>query len=159
MLFHRNLEWILVSTRLVFCLLTLFYKVKAFIRAGHPVDFTFLVCNKFRPMSCRAGFDAPYIRPDGRVDLCPAWKDLPIRYSLGNVRKSPLSELWFNSPVAQEVREMLLHPESKIQGKCTQCLFFTECKGKCAAQRILAHGDMYMTPDPMCWRARGMPTP
>ena len=126
------------------------------LRIGHPMNFCFLLepSSKKEIAKCRGGYDAPLIKPDGRVDVCPAWKELPEQFAAGNIRKQSIDEIWYNSPLYQSFRRVNDAPEQFLKGKCLGCEYLTSCAARCTAQRILAHGDMYDTPDPMCWYLR-----
>jgi len=126
------------------------------VRIGRPLNFVFLIEEDYEyEPRCRACFDAPLIQPNGRVDCCPAWKKMPNKYALGNVRDKGLIWCWVHSPVAREIRRFVGAPieevKHKFKGVCLKCPYFEKCRGKCTAQRMLAYNfDWYMTPDPQC---------
>jgi len=125
------------------------------IRIGRPLNFSFLFDEEAPISRCRAGFDAPLIQPNGRVDSCPAWKKMPDHLALGNVREKGLIWSWVASPVVQEIRSFVGAPiediRHKFKGMCVNCPYFEKCRGKCTAQRMLAYNfDWYQTPDPQC---------
>jgi len=148
---------------------------KVEIRLGHPINFLFLVeyeltgalpddkglVNGFPVDPCRGGIDAPLIKPDGTVDVCPAWKDLP-EYAAGKIDEQGLTAIWKNSPTYRIFRQFIYGRKyQEMKGACRNCPFFQWCKGKCTAQRLIAnkfkYGPLPLTQsillgkDPMCW--------
>ena len=145
------------------------------IRLGHPINFQFLVeyeltgklpdehglVNGVPIDSCRGGTDAPLIRPNGDVDVCPAWKGL-TEFTAGNVKHQSLKEIWRNAHTYRVFREFI-HGQKYLQMKspCVKCPFFKWCKGKCVAQRLIVAKQKYGSKpldelilyekDPMCW--------
>ena len=143
------------------------------IRLGHPINFLFLVeyeltgklpdehgriNGKFIDC-CRGGIDAPLIKPNGDVDVCPAWKDLN-EYVAGNIRKESLKDIWESSKTYKVFRWFIHKGGWKyVENECKDCPFLKWCKCKCVAQRLLLLDDRYdirrdvlIAPkDPMCW--------
>jgi len=146
------------------------------IRLGHPINFQFLVeyeltgkfpdehglVNGIPIDSCRGGTDAPLIKPNGDVDVCPAWKGLS-EYIAGNVKTQSLKEIWHKAHTYRVFREFI-HGEKylKMKSPCVKCPFFKWCKGKCTAQRLIVSKEKYgndkdiedlilLEKDPMCW--------
>jgi len=118
-------------------------------RPGIPIDFTFLCFGGWsKPKPCDGGKTKILVRPNGEVNVCPAWKDLP-KYVAGNLAEESVKRVWEESPVYRMFREFL--PDD-LKGKCKTCQNVQECWGGCAAQRILAHGDIAQGPDPLCFR-------
>jgi radical SAM protein with 4Fe4S-binding SPASM domain len=63
--------------------------------------------------------------------------------SAGNVKKTPFRELWFNSPLFQELRDF-----KSYRGKCGSCEFLNVCGG-CRARAYAVSGD-YLQEEPFC---------
>ena len=68
---------------------------------------------------CIAGLYYCRIYPNGDITPCPY---LPIK--LGNVREKSFKEIWFNSPIFQDLRD----PNS-LKGKCGACEYRSLCGG------------------------------
>jgi radical SAM protein with 4Fe4S-binding SPASM domain len=91
---------------------------------------------------CIAGLSYCRIYPTGEVTPCPY---LPL--SLGNVRETEFGELWFHSPILQELRD-----RTNLRGKCARCDYREVCGG-CRARAyglsgaINACGGLYRPED------------
>lgn len=68
---------------------------------------------------CLAGITYCRIFANGDVTPCPY---LPV--STGNVRTTPFSEIWYNSPLFTALRD-----PDRLTGKCGQCSYKTICGG------------------------------
>lgn len=120
-----------------------------YFRPGIPIDFTFLCDGGWdKPKPCDGGKTKILVRPNGEVNVCPAWKNLP-KYIAGNLKEQSTSDVWENSPTYKMFRSF---DPSKLKGKCVDCRYKELCWGGCAAQRILAYGDINRGPDPLCFR-------
>lgn len=75
---------------------------------------------------CMAGLYYCRIYPSGEVTPCPY---MPI--SLGNIRERSFKEIWFNSKVFQDLRDL-----GKLKGKCGLC----EHQEICGGCRARAYG-------------------
>jgi len=75
---------------------------------------------------CIAGIRYCRIYPTGDVTPCPY---LPVK--VGNIRESSFKEIWFNSDVLNELRDL-----SKLKGRCGIC----EYKDICGGCRARAYG-------------------
>lgn len=75
---------------------------------------------------CLAGITYCRIFANGDVTPCPY---LPV--SVGNIRTTPFSEIWDNSPLFVALRD-----PSRLMGKCGKCSFKTTCGG-CRARAYL----------------------
>lgn len=117
---------------------------KGELRIGCPLDFYFLIDDTDSPCECHAAKSSCLIKPDGDVVPCPAFKQNP-HYIGGNIKHNGLKEIWLNS--WEELREF---DYRKLNGKCADCEYLSKCKGRCIAQRILAHGSIYNGPDVAC---------
>jgi len=87
---------------------------------------------------CLAGISYCIIGPNGDLQPC-AYLDLPI----GNVRETPFSELWKNSPVLKKLRTQ------EYSGGCGHCMYKGICGG-CRARAAVYHGGDYMAEEPWC---------
>lgn len=87
---------------------------------------------------CLAGTGFCFISHVGDVQPC-GYFDL----RLGNVRERPLSAIWRESPVFDDLR----HPE-RLKGKCGVCEYKAVCGG-CRARALARTGD-YLAPEPYC---------
>lgn len=86
---------------------------------------------------CLAGEAYCIVTPGGEVQPCAY---LPL--SAGNVRHTPFSRLWRESPVFQRLRG------GQYLGKCGRCSYRTICGG-CRARAYYYSGD-YMGAEPWC---------
>jgi radical SAM protein with 4Fe4S-binding SPASM domain len=77
------------------------------------------ITNPFWGRGCLAGITYCRIFANGDVTPCPY---LPA--SAGNVRTTPFSEIWNNSPLFVALRNPAL-----LTGKCGRCRFKTNCGG------------------------------
>jgi len=91
-----------------------------------------------RGKGCLAGTGFAFIGHAGDVQPC-GYFDL----KLGNVRETPLSQIWRTSPVLDDLR----HPE-RLKGKCGVCEFKGVCGG-CRARALAKTGD-YLAEEPFC---------
>jgi len=91
-------------------------------------------------MGCVAGWGLCYIKPDGDVWACPF-----IPASGGNVRQTPLGEIWKNSAVFSTLRLN----NRNLKGRCGQCPDQNLCGG-CRGRAYAHHGD-YLAEDPLCF--------
>ena len=87
---------------------------------------------------CLAGTGFCFISHVGGVQPC-GYFDL----QLGNVREKPLSAIWRESPVFDDLR----HPE-RLKGKCGVCEYRAVCGG-CRARAFARTGD-YLAQEPYC---------
>ena len=87
---------------------------------------------------CLAGTGFCFISHVGRVQGC-GYLDVEA----GNIRKSSFCEIWRESPLFNELRDL-----SKIKGKCGICEFRVACGG-CRARAFETSGD-YLAEEPYC---------
>ena len=87
---------------------------------------------------CLAGTGFAFVGHSGDVQPC-GYFDL----KLGNVRETPFSQIWRESPVFDDLR----HPE-RLKGKCGICEFKAVCGG-CRARALAKSGD-YLAEEPFC---------
>lgn len=80
---------------------------------------------------CLAGSLYGRIGPGGEVTPCPY---LPTQ--AGNVRDTPLDEIWTSSPLLQQMRS------PQLGGRCAICEFRNECGG-CRARVYAASGQLW----------------
>ena len=99
-----------------------------------------------RQMSCSQGYGKGCLAGTGFCFVSHVGDVQPCGYfglRLGNVRKTPLSRIWAESPVLDDLR----HPE-RLKGKCGVCEYKTVCGG-CRARALAKTGD-YLTEEPYC---------
>jgi len=87
---------------------------------------------------CLAGQSFCFISHRGDVQPC-GYFDL----SVGNVRETPLREIWANAPLFRQFRD-----PSAYEGKCGRCEYLEVCGG-CRARAYEATGRP-MGPEPLC---------
>ena len=97
--------------------------------------------NLNKPKPCMCGYQFLGISPSGEILPCPI-TDL----SIGNIKNDDLFNLWLNSPILKDIREI-----ENLGGKCVGCEYKIVCRGGC---RGLAHTvfNNYNLPDPLCWK-------
>jgi radical SAM protein with 4Fe4S-binding SPASM domain len=88
---------------------------------------------------CVAGSGLCYIKPDGEVWACPF-----IPLSAGNVRQTPLSEIWDKSELFHTLRD-----RRNLKGKCGECCYNNICGG--CRGRAYAHSGDFLAEDPLCF--------
>lgn len=88
---------------------------------------------------CSAGNGLCYIKSNGEVWPCPF---VPV--SGGNVRQTPLNEIWHESELFRSLRD-----RSNLKGKCRTCSNREICGG--CRGRAYAHSDDYLGDDPLCF--------
>ena len=135
------------------------------IEIGHPINFLFLLNQSHlyteqKVHYCRGGLDAPLISPSGEVSMCPAWKDLP-QFKVGNIYEQNFDEIW-NSENFILFRDFVKERYKELTEPCKSCSELQDCRGKCVAQRLLAHDDplankslnelILCAPDPQCFK-------
>jgi len=87
---------------------------------------------------CLAGTGFCFVSHVGDVQPC-GYFNLPV----GNVRATPLSRLWRESSVFDDLR----HPD-RLKGKCGSCRYRGSCGG-CRARALALSGD-YLAEEPLC---------
>ena len=92
---------------------------------------------------CPAGTHYMGIRPNGDVTPCPY---LPV--FAGNLRESPLADLWTSSKVFTDIRR-----RSSLGGRCGACEMNAHCGG-CRARAYGMTSDL-MAEDPLCTHTPG----
>ena len=92
---------------------------------------------------CPAGTHYMGIRPNGDVTPCPY---LPV--FAGNLRRSPLADLWASSGVFTDIRQ-----RTSLGGRCGACEMNGHCGG-CRARAYGMTGDL-MAEDPLCTHTPG----
>jgi radical SAM protein with 4Fe4S-binding SPASM domain len=88
---------------------------------------------------CVAGGGLCYIKPNGDVWSCPF---IPV--SAGNVRQTPLSEIWDKSELFHTLRD-----RRNLKGKCGECSYKNICGG--CRGRAYAHSGDFLAEDPLCF--------
>jgi radical SAM protein with 4Fe4S-binding SPASM domain len=98
----------------------------------------------FPSLGCAAGITQLVIDPYGQTFSCPFLHDFPA----GNLLHKPLREIWENSEILNEFRNV---EKIKIKGKCQKCEFLgSKCRGGCRASAYSVSGDLWAE-DPLCW--------
>lgn len=87
---------------------------------------------------CLAGTHYCIIGPKGLVQPCAY-----LNMNLGDVRKTPFSEIWKNSPVLNELRSL------KYKGGCGACKYKKACGG-CRARAAFYNDGDFMAEEPWC---------
>ena len=87
---------------------------------------------------CMAGTQYGRITPEGDVTPCPY-----MNVVAGNVREQDFADIWRNSPVLQQLRDL-----KQLKGRCGACEFNELCGG-CRCRAFAAYGD-YLQEDPAC---------
>lgn len=87
---------------------------------------------------CLAGTGFCFISHQGRVQGC-GYLDV----AAGNVRENRFSQIWYDSPLFQHLRDLSL-----MKGKCGECEYKRVCGG-CRARAYEATGD-YLEAEPYC---------
>jgi radical SAM protein with 4Fe4S-binding SPASM domain len=118
------------------------------IRVGRPADFRCLYNSSVLKAKCDAGISRCLITPEGKVAPCPAFKQAK-KYLMGRVHDESLDDIWSKSSW-EELRQF---DYVKLKKPCGSCEHLHECRGGCVAQRVLARGDVYLGPDPMCFKS------
>lgn len=116
------------------------------LRLGAPFNCLF----KKISAPCTAGINRLHIRSDGTVFPCEAFKHSLNGNGPGNIKDKSLIEIWHSSSIFQTLRSLEI---SQINGICQACPQRNKCKGGCPAQRMLAWGNIYNSPDPLCEQA------
>lgn len=80
------------------------------------------------------------IDPEGNVYPCAFLQEPP--FLVGNIRTSSFKELWDQSPVFQNLRNLDIEA-------CKTCSRFEVCRGGCPAMAYHTYNDIHM-PDPEC---------
>ncbi|MBW2062366.1 MAG: radical SAM protein [Deltaproteobacteria bacterium] len=114
------------------------------VRVGCPMDFLSLYEEGLKPHPCKAGRCTCLIASSGDVVPCPGFKNSPD-FIAGNIYNENLSTIWREG--FKSLREFDYH---KLSGMCQGCSNLKWCHGRCAAQRVITYGDLYVGPDPSC---------
>lgn len=88
---------------------------------------------------CIAGSGLCYIKPNGDIWPCPF---VPVIG--GNIRRTPLKEIWQNSEVFATLRD-----RANLKGRCAGCKYRNICGG--CRGRAYAHYADYLAEDPLCF--------
>lgn len=76
---------------------------------------------------CQAGAYTMGLEADGAVKGCPSLPSAP--YVGGNVRDTPIAELWASAP---EIRFSRDRTTDELWGFCRSCYYAEECRGGCS---------------------------
>jgi radical SAM protein with 4Fe4S-binding SPASM domain len=107
---------------------------------SHPKDLLLKEFWVHNPVGCHAGTFYFSLRPNGDIYPCTF---LPI--TVGNIRKQSLSDIWYNSPILQQLRN-----RANLKGECGNCQYRENCGG-CRGRAYACTGD-YLETDPVCLR-------
>jgi len=88
---------------------------------------------------CTAGIAACVILPNGDVTPCPF-----LRVKAGSIYEKDLTEIWFDSPVFNELRN-----RAKFDEPCGSCEYLSYCGG--CRKNALAHTGKLTGFDPRCF--------
>jgi radical SAM protein with 4Fe4S-binding SPASM domain len=118
------------------------------IRTGSPYNFLMLNEN---PKCCSA-IDRLIVTPNMNLYPCDAFKQIEAQEIVGtsmlsSLANAGLKECWENSPYLLAIRKYLTTPFEK---PCDSCTKLEECLSGCLAQKVLEHGKLNKTYDPMC---------
>lgn len=116
-------------------------ETRLIIRVGCPLSFS---AAGLESKECKAGLTTALVDPFGRMHACPAFKNLP---GTDTPDLGPDWNVAWHSCQRRGVGEVTAEG---LSGACAVCKNLAECRGRCAAQRYLAHGSIMVGPDPMC---------
>ncbi len=94
--------------------------------------------------NCGAGKSSLTIACDGTVVPC----DMSQTYRTGNVRDTPLLEIWSHSPLFEAIRRCRGMPLAQVHG-CEQCSWHNACSGPCPAGGYALTG-IWPAAEPRC---------
>ena len=118
-------------------------ETRLIIRVGCPLSFS---AAGLESKECKAGLTTALVDPFGRMHACSAFKNLP---GTDTPDLGPDWNVAWHSCQRRGVGEVTAEG---LSGACAVCKNLAECRGRCAAQRYLAHGSIMVGPDPMCPR-------
>jgi radical SAM protein with 4Fe4S-binding SPASM domain len=104
------------------------------------------IADIFNGSSCGAARGSITVTSDGNVLPCTIFSACP-EVSVGNVRETPLFEIWRNAPSLQRLREN--EQSNKV---CSRCSRRKECP-RCIAEVYSMYGT-FDAPDPRCPQAK-----
>jgi heme b synthase len=104
---------------------------------GRKVDFQSFGLDAVT-RGCLGGSGFCFVSHVGQVQPCGY-----LELDCGNVRERPFSEIWENSEVFRNLRDL-----SKYKGKCGRCEYLRVCGG-CRARAYESTGD-YLAEEPLC---------
>ncbi|MGC9202092.1 MAG: PqqD family peptide modification chaperone [Thermoproteota archaeon] len=91
--------------------------------------------------TCQAATMSLHVCPNGDVKPCSYFPD---QYICGNIRKESVQDIWLNSKVLNELRNIRFN---ELWEPCKSCSIV--CNGGCRAAAVSFFGDFY-APDPLC---------
>jgi radical SAM protein with 4Fe4S-binding SPASM domain len=86
--------------------------------------------------TCIAGIGTFYLKGNGDIYPCTALMNR--RFLAGNVRETPLEEIWRGPKMS----EMANYPRHQIKGACQTCDNFFNCHGACRGATFAHTGDL-----------------
>ena len=99
------------------------------------------ISNRKEFATCQAATMSLHICPNGDVKPCSYFPD---QYICGSVRKESIQDIWLNSKVLNELRNIHFN---ELWEPCKSCSVV--CNGGCRAAAVSFFGDIY-APDPLC---------
>jgi SynChlorMet cassette radical SAM/SPASM protein ScmF len=87
----------------------------------------------------------------GHISICGIGKEEP-ELVIGNIREDDLAEVWKNSPILAELREIV---PNGMKGICGKCVFKNICLGACRANAYVLYRDL-SAPERICQEAYEM---
>ena len=107
--------------------------MRAFNRAGmNPEEKTEFRYSR-KPENCGVGWSALSVKCNGVVTPCPSFGE---DFSLGNVRKKSVKDIWCNSPFLNKLRKISVYESEP----CRSCEFSGVCTGGCIADVYMRSG-------------------
>jgi radical SAM protein with 4Fe4S-binding SPASM domain len=95
---------------------------------------------------CLPGVTICDMTSNGDVFPCLGMIDFP-ELKIGNIRETSMKNLWENTPILKQLRD--LAPED-LQGVCGKCYFNKSCMGHCRAASYSLMGRNLKAPNPWC---------
>ena len=101
---------------------------------------------------CSSAIDRLIVTPNMNFYPCDAFKQIESQDVIGTSRLSSLAhaslkECWEKSPYLLAIRKYL---RTDFEKPCDSCKKLEECLSGCLAQKVLEHGGLKKTHDPMC---------
>ncbi len=108
-----------------------------FRRIIYELDPNSQLLKNYAQGSCPAGKHYCRITPTGEITPCPY---MPV--TAGNLREQSFDDIWYNSPVLNDLRD------PNLGGRCGDCEFSEMCSG-CRCRAYAVHED-YLAEDAAC---------
>ena len=132
-----------------------FSNIKGMIeRMGHPnielyteLPYIYRKMEAERLYACGIGMESFIISNKGEIYLCNALRSPEL--VCGSIYDSKISEIWNDSEVFNQIREIRSNPK-RIIGICSSCNYYNICIGGCRACSYNIYGD-FIHSDEKCW--------